>query len=98
VFQGIGRNELSAISAQVIELLYQAQGPVRRKQVESTLWANADQREIYNIIQHLLASEKLFEVSETLPNGVKRAWLCLPEHIEKLKAEGKFHVPPPSAT
>lgn len=93
VFQGIGRNELSQVAGQVIELLYANGKPVRRKEVERILWANADQRESFSILKHLTDSGKVLVLQEER-NGVIREWLCLPEHIDQLKDDPRFKLPP----
>lgn len=89
VFQGMGRNELSSVSNKVIELLHAHQGPLPEKRVRSLLWKDANGQEMFNILQHLVQSEKLY-LFEAEENGVKRTWLALPEHVEELKKKGRM--------
>jgi hypothetical protein len=92
VFQGIGRNELSAVSNKVVEILAANSGPMLEKQLKTVLFAHAGGREQYEILEHLVAAEKVFLADQEIngANDVKitRRWVMLPEHVEQAKEKG----------
>lgn len=88
VFVGMGRNELSALSNKVVEILTANQGPMLEKQVKSILFTHAGGREQWEILEHLVESEKVFRVKAE-KDGIEKVYLFLPEHLEQAKMDGR---------
>lgn len=84
VFEGMGRNELSAVSARIIEFCSMLNKPVPEKEIMSAFFKDAETKELYTIINHLVSTEKLVQFNETLATGVKRRVLTTPEIADRL--------------
>jgi hypothetical protein len=69
VFEAMGRNELAPIAARLVELLEMAKQPVPEKKVLSEFFRDADTRELYGIIAHLVNTGKIVRVEEKDPTG-----------------------------
>lgn len=70
VYSGMGRNELSAIAARVVDMLETCNQPVPEKDINVAFYRDADAKELYNILQHLKSVGKIFAVNQkTGPDG-----------------------------
>jgi hypothetical protein len=80
VFEGMGRNELAPVAARVVELLEMAGQPVPEKKVLAEFFKDADTRELYGIIAHLVNTSKIVQIEEKTPQGgVIRRLLATPD-------------------
>jgi hypothetical protein len=87
VFEGMGRNELAPVAARVVELLEMAGQPVPEKKVLAEFFKDADTRELYGIIAHLVNTSKIVQIEEKNPTtgqvvrrllstpGIARDWV-----------------------
>lgn len=80
VFQGMGRNELSLVTAKALQLLRSFQGPIPQKQLEAALWSDARGWEIDEVIKHLLSTNKIEGWKQGPPTN-QRSMLCLPDFV-----------------
>ena len=85
VFEGVGRNELHAIGQKVITLLdMNPAKELSEKRVMAALSRDANSREIYEILQQLQKSEKIFVFTRTNKStGVTQKIISLhpPRHV-----------------
>lgn len=80
VFEGMGRNELAPVAARVVELLEMAGQPVPEKKVLAEFFKDADTRELYGIIAHLVSTSKIVQIEEKDAGGrVIRRLLSTPD-------------------
>ena len=88
LYQGAGRNELAAPMENLLQAIRIAGGALSEK--EFLMLANRDMqpRESYATILHLEKTEQVRKIEKTSPNGVKRFYICLPEHIAQMKEKG----------
>jgi hypothetical protein len=95
VYEGMGRNELNAVAAKLLEILDKAGAPVPEKQVRAIMYREADVREILGIIQHLTATGKVLVYDEKLSTGIRRC-LTTPRIASLLKlVQNDPPIPPP---
>jgi len=80
VFEGMGRNELAPVAAKMMDLLEMCGQPMPEKKVLSELFRDADTRELYGIIAHLVSTGKLLQLEEkdTKTGAVIRRLLATP--------------------
>jgi hypothetical protein len=69
VFESMGRNELAPVAARVVELLDMAGQPVPEKKILSEFFRDADTKEIYGIIAHLVNTSKIVRIEEKNKSG-----------------------------
>ena len=79
VFEGMGRNELSAVAAKIHTLLLAA-GPQYEKEVLKLMFSEAPTNELYSVINHMCSTDQLHKFEDSKGRIV----LALPEHKEKL--------------
>lgn len=107
VFQGLGRNELNAVTNKAIELLHMAHGPMREKDLRAALWQDAKGWELDEIMKHMVSLDTVFFWDQGVPPNVRR-WVCLrpflPSHVqaalarvEESKTDASAQAGPPSA-
>jgi hypothetical protein len=85
VYEGMGRNELNAIAARIVEMLEMSGKPVPEKQVFATFYREADTRELYGIVTHLRDTGRVIKLEEKDPNGnLKGYFLTTPEIGQRL--------------
>lgn len=88
VFQGIGRNELNAVANKVVEYLYTTPASklpdgktmrlLNEKKLRGLLYRDAPGRELDDVMNHLLSSEKVVRLIHTV-NGVSQTLIGLKE-------------------
>ena len=95
VFEGMGRNELNAVAARMIETVTMAGGELSEKKVLSIMYREADTRELYGIIGHLVDTGKLHRADEKDQQGnVIRRLLLTPEHFQSRTSHDSTIKPP----
>lgn len=95
VFEGMGRNELSAIAARMVETITMAGGEISEKKVLSIMYREADTRELYGIMSHLVETGKLKRADEKDQQGnVIRRLLLTPERWETRQSPDSTTKPP----
>jgi hypothetical protein len=98
VFEGIGRNELNAVSGKVLDILRRSpshmftdkdgareiQNCLLEKQIRGSLWRHiSDPREAERIFQHLIDSDKIIRFSTTSPTtGLQRTFIALKSGVK----------------
>ncbi len=96
VYEGMGRNELNAIGARVVEQLILAGQPLPEKKIFAIFYRDADTRELYNIIAHLKATGKIIEIDQKDQAGnLIRKLLSTPEIGQRWIDEQQQQKPPP---
>ncbi len=84
VYEGIGRNELNAVAAKLMEVLTSAGEPMLEKQLRAVMFREADVQEIIGLTNHLLATDRIVALDK---NG--RRYLTTAEIAKRVKT-----VPP----
>jgi hypothetical protein len=81
VFEGMGRNELAPIAARIVEMLEMVGSPISEKKVIAEFYKDADTREMYGIVAHLVNSGKVLAIDERDPKtkAVIRRLLSTPQ-------------------
>jgi hypothetical protein len=79
VFEGIGRNELAPVAARMVDLLQMAGQPVPLKKVLNEFFRDADTRELYGIIAHLVSTGRAVQLEEKKDGVVTRQLLTTPD-------------------
>lgn len=69
VYEGMGRNELNAIAARIVEQLTMAGRPLAEKQVFAIFYREADTRELYGIITHLRETGRIVRLENKDSSG-----------------------------
>lgn len=69
VFESMGRNELAPVAARVVELLEMAGEPLPEKKILSEFFRDADTKELYGIMAHLVNTGKIVRIEEKTPMG-----------------------------
>ena len=69
VFEGMGRNELAPVAARMLDLLEMAGQPVPEKKLVAEFFRDADTRELYGVISHLVTTGKVVQLEEKNPDG-----------------------------
>lgn len=74
VYEGMGRNELNAVGARIVETIEMAGGLLPEKKVFAIFYKDADTRELYGLINHLVETGKLvrFEERDAQGNAIRR--------------------------
>jgi hypothetical protein len=79
VFEGMGRNELAPVAARIVEALEIIGQPVPEKKIVSDFFKDADTREIYGILAHLVSAGKIVQIDQKDSTGkVVRRLLATP--------------------
>jgi hypothetical protein len=81
VFEGMGRNELAPVAARVVDMLEMAQAPIAEKRVVADFFKDADTREMYGIVAHLVSAGKIVRIEEKDGNGRVTRHLLATPHI-----------------
>jgi len=81
VFEGMGRNELAPVAARMVDLLEMAGQPVPEKKVVAEFFRDADTRELYGVISHLVTIGTLVHLEEKDVNGTVTARLLATARI-----------------
>lgn len=80
VYEGMGRNELNAVAAKVMQLIDMAGQPIPEKKILSEMFRDADTRELYGILEHLKRVGKIVPLDEKDSAGnVIRRCLASPQ-------------------
>jgi Protein of unknown function (DUF3987) len=79
VFEGMGRNELAPVAARMVDLLEMAGKPVPEKKVLSEFFRDADTRELYGVIAHLVNTGRIVQLEEKVDGVVIRRLLTTPD-------------------
>ncbi len=99
VFNAVGRNELHAVGAKILELVNMNGGMISEKQVMMAMSAQANGRELYEVITALIKTDQLVRMEET-KKEVKRVILVTPSKLSELKTRtadpSDVPVAPPS--
>lgn len=77
VFESVGRNELSAVSNQAVDILKNAGGWLREKRLRTALFRNASPREADDVLTHLRNSGQAQQIPVKNDNGLVINWYCL---------------------
>lgn len=81
VFQGMGRNELNAVSAKIMDMLRQTGGPIPEKRLQASMYREANGQELYNILNHLQSTDQIVRANQKNSEGaLVRTWIALKEH------------------
>ena len=95
VFEGMGRNELNAVAARMVETIIMAGGELSEKKVLSIMYREADTRELYGVMGHLVETGKLKRADEKDSQGnVIRRLLLTPEHFQNRQSLGSTLTQP----
>lgn len=98
VYEGMGRNELNAVAAKVMQLIDMAGQPIPEKKILSEMFRDADTRELYGIIEHLKRVGKVVALDEKDSSGnVIRRCLATPQVAQAvaLQPAGPTSTVPP---
>jgi hypothetical protein len=97
VYEGMGRNELNAISARLIELLETAKRPLPEKEVVGMLYRDADTAEIYSLLNHLHSVGRIVRLEQRAKDGsFTRKVVTTPEIADREFPGWRASLPPPT--
>lgn len=97
VFEGLGRNELNSVSANLLELV--SSGPVSEKDVQRFMYREANGEELYRVIQHLIKTERIERlVKKGVDGAPDRIYLATTGTSSKSKGDVESSVVLPSLT
>ena len=69
VFEGMGRNELAPVAARMVEMLTMAGQPVPEDRLHRDFFRDADTRELYGVIGHLVSTKRIVQIEQKDANG-----------------------------
>lgn len=97
VFEGMGRNELAPVAARIVDMLEVIGQPVPEKKVLAEFFRDADTRELYGVIAHLVNTGKIVRIEEKLQGSTVRHLLTTPgigqAWVEKQQRESTASPP-----
>ncbi len=83
VFQGMGRNELSAVASKVIDILEMTGGPLPLKKLQALMYSEANGAEFYSVLNHLVETEKLTKLRSSEKDGQPaKEYVALLKHVK----------------
>jgi hypothetical protein len=97
VFEGMGRNELAPVAARIVDMLTIVGQPMPEKKVLAEFYRDADTRELYGVISHLVNTGKIVRIEEKLQGNVTRHLLATPDigqaWVEKTERDSTTNLP-----
>jgi hypothetical protein len=76
VFEGMGRNILNNVTTKIVDIIKKSPIPLTEKDLRKITWSECDEREFTQIINHLIATEKVTAWKKGSPPNQKRLF-CL---------------------
>lgn len=95
VYEGMGRNELNAVAARMMETITMAGGELPEKKVLSIMYREADTRELYGIMGHLVETGKLkrAEEKDSAGNVIRRLLLTPEQWVRRTSPDSVISQP-----